>query len=43
MGGFPPMLTLPRESRHAFEKRTKSGAMLSPQGHAPRIKKENQQ
>jgi hypothetical protein len=34
---------LPRESRQAFDKRTKSGAKRSPQGHAPTIKKENQQ
>src|SRR5262245_54257892 len=33
--GFLPMLTLPHESRLASEKRTRSGAMRSTQGHAP--------
>ena len=43
IGGFLPMLTLPRDCRHASDKRTKSEAMRLPQGHAPTIKKGNQQ
>src|SRR4029078_13216138 len=37
--GFLPMLTLPHESPLPFDKRTRSGAMRSPQGQAPTIKK----